>query len=85
MTTTNKTAKKQTAKSKQTIFDDASYYGLSVVDYKAKPGYTNRKGMVYAIIDRRTDMVIAIYSTSAQVKAFLKRFLIGCKTKNHQS
>jgi hypothetical protein len=51
----------------------ASYCGYDFKDFTGHPNYRDRKGKVYALIDRRNGQAACIYATKQQIKSYLER------------
>lgn len=56
------------------VDDLANYYGFTIMEITGKPGYKDRKGKVYGLIDRRDGKIAAVYATKGQFKRLLSRF-----------
>jgi len=49
----------------------AEYYGFDFVDLKHAPNYSDRKGHVWGLIDRRTKILVCVHATKQQILDYL--------------
>ena len=52
-----------------------NHYGYDLIDYKNKPGYEQRKGAAWAVIDRRNGQLCCVYATKEQIKNWMEATL----------
>jgi hypothetical protein len=58
----------------ESLRQSAHAYGFELLDLTGNPNYTDRKGKVWALRDRRTAQIVCTYATLRQIQAYLDRF-----------